>query len=218
MFLDSFQAVGQGEQVSRGRTSIVLGENSEMDVSGEIIQAGTLPDEVLRLKLGVPMLLYANTIFGAKYSVHILTKINLAKHSVSLVPIKNFLAGEMYAEFSLPKFRFTLREDGIEYRRYQFPLGHYGCISTHKAQGATLDKVAFFARQQHASGLLYVAMSRVRMSRDFTFIVDGAGMSTTFNIGRDDYGAPSEWHMWEESWMVEEENTRADAMWQYPFD
>jgi ATP-dependent exoDNAse (exonuclease V) alpha subunit len=60
---------------------------------------------------------------------------------------------------------------GDSHERYQFPLVLSWAITIHKSQSLTLSKVAVSLKNVFSSGQSYVALSRVRSSKDL-FIID----------------------------------------------
>ena len=136
-----------------------------------------IPDHVVLLKKGAPYLIMHNTsptlCNGTRVIYHRRVGRCLEVEICAGVHKGEFhYLPRLVLSFSNPTMPFTLR-------RTQFPLMPCWAMTVHKAQGQTLDKVGiFFSSPTWAHGLLYVAVSRVRCTRDCFFVgVFGATVS-----------------------------------------
>ena len=121
------------------------------------IQKNCLAPETLRLKIGAQvMLLWNIEPLGG-----------LANGTMGVVvgftdekPRVKFANGR---EETLEKEQWTIKNgDEILASRSQFPLRLAWCITVHKSQGMTLDKISVFLDRVFEPGQSYVALSRVK--------------------------------------------------------
>ena len=126
-----------------------------------------VPPAQLDLKVGTVAFLVRNLsvadglVNGAKVVV---TRLN--RFSVEVLTLKDWSA------HTVPRINFEFTISGLTVARKQLPLRLAYGVTTHKAQGKTLQRVLLvLTRDMFAHGQLYVALSRVAGVRDIAFLL-----------------------------------------------
>lgn len=133
------------------------------------ISLSGIPDHIVLLKKGAPYIIMHNTSPSLCNGTRVIFHRRVGK-CLEVEIISGALKGEFHyvprlvLTFTNPSMPFTLR-------RVQFPLMPGWAMTVHKSQGQTLDRVGiYFPRPTWAHGLLYVAVSRVRCTKDCLFV------------------------------------------------
>jgi ATP-dependent exoDNAse (exonuclease V) alpha subunit len=133
-------------------------------------------DEEIFLKVGARVMMRSNDVEGRWYNGTIATVVDISNNlDYIIVQIGNqqFLVNRK--EYTSVDYSFSKKDKKIESKpsgkMIQLPVTLAWAMTTHKMQGATLDKVNIdFGNGAFASGQVYVAMSRCRTLKGITLI------------------------------------------------
>jgi hypothetical protein len=155
-----------------------------------------MPDGVLELGVGVPVILMRNcpslrTLGGKKIYLGNGTRCLVVALGRDILTLRVCAGKHKGEDFHLPRFRFVQELTEIRgiMTRVQFPVQIAYAITVNKSQSLTLEKTGLYLRGgAFAHGQLYVALSRVGDPRAISIFIEG-GLTETTNIVEDEIAA-----------------------------
>jgi PIF1-like helicase len=132
-----------------------------------------VPRQHLQLNVGTPVHVLGNLDFKAGLCKgELATIVALGNHTVTITLLDP--PDSKHATFVLPRIIFDFQPLGIpvKVRRHQFPLAVAFASTTHRIQGATINRLLVDVRHPlFAHGQLYVDTSRVQERQHMRFLV-----------------------------------------------
>ncbi|KAI8071371.1 P-loop containing nucleoside triphosphate hydrolase protein, partial [Gongronella butleri] len=132
-----------------------------------------VPDHVLKLKTGMPLIITRNIDKAAKLCNG--TKVYVTRLLQYQIGVKRFVDDDdddEATEYILPRINFLTDGEGtlpFQMLRRQLPVKPAWCITIHKAQGQSLQAAGLYIKHPESiftHGQLYVALSRTRNPRN----------------------------------------------------
>ena len=138
------------------------------------LEMSGLPPQVLRLKIGMPIMLLRNKdpeendCNGSRYIIEGFTT------NEQVIIARSMKDGHIV---SIPKFRIQPKQHkihGYQLQRIQFPVRPAFAMTCHKSQGQTIENHCgvYIKDGIFAHGQLYVAVTRVRRPENLTFFYE----------------------------------------------
>ena len=157
----------------------------EVGLPVEVLNSMTpsgMPSHILSLKVGQPVILLTNLDVRAGLCNG--TRMTVVRPERHVVLCRVSVGANAGKEVFVGRVGFRSKEEQMNFDRLQIPLRLAYAITVHKAQGQTIGKVGLYlSRPPFAHGMLYVALSRVRSSRDIrVFVASAATQSDTNKV------------------------------------
>ncbi|XP_010507402.1 PREDICTED: uncharacterized protein LOC104784018 [Camelina sativa] len=145
-----------------------------------------LPQQVLRLKVGAPVMLLADIDPSRGLSTGV--RLQITKVGDSLLTVKFTTPMDYYAEFLIPKTHmFAAESFPVSLRRTQYPLTLAFAMTIDKSRGQTFSKVGLYLPSRVLrDGHRYLAISKVKATTGVTQVLitqkDGKPQEDSENV------------------------------------
>jgi hypothetical protein len=154
----------QGEEYTFLSIDSVSDETKSTEFPSEFLNSvnvSSLPDHELKLKIGAPITLLRN--INPSQGLCNGTRMIVKKVKTHAILAEIISGGYKTQQHWIPKISLISDENlPFEMKRYQFPVKLSFCITAHKAQGQTFNRIGIYLNQNpFCHGILYVLLSRV---------------------------------------------------------
>lgn len=139
--------------------------------------------EILTLKIDMPVMLIQNLNVTHGWVNGTIAQIDFIDDDN--ICLKRYSNNEQSEERIYWIQRITRQVSGTSYTRTQYPIVPAFASTIHKAQSATIDRVAIYLDNMPTHGQLHVAMSRVRKAENLFFFGADLPLSIKRKFGVD---------------------------------